>query len=90
VTALVTLYFPNAVNDARAYESKCAEHIVAVQENLIAQLKGMPPTSKDNQIYQDALSAGDQVIYDVMTAVGKPYQKRTPLTKAEVRELQRR
>jgi len=90
VTALVTLYFPSAVNDARVYESKCAEHIIAVQENLIAKLQGKPPGNKDNQIYQDALSAGDLVIYDVMTAVGKPYQKRTPLTKAEVRGLQHR
>ena len=90
VTALVTLYFPSAVNDARVYEAKCGEHIVAVQENLIAKLQGKPPGNKDDQIYQDALSAGDRVIYDVMNTVGKPYQKRTPLTKAEVRELQHR
>jgi hypothetical protein len=87
VTALVTLYFPSAVDDARVYKSKCADHMNAVQNNLIAKLQGKPPGNKDDQIYQDALSAGDRVIYDVMTAVGKPYQKRTPLTKAEVRGL---
>src|SRR5580698_10034410 len=38
VTALVTLYFPSAVDDARAYEARCAEHYAAVQEILMARL----------------------------------------------------
>jgi hypothetical protein len=87
VTALVTLYFPGAVDDARVYEAKCAEHIVAVQETLMARLQGKPTSDKDNQIYQDALSAGDRVIYDVMAAVGKRYKARTPLSPAEVRKM---
>ena len=87
VTALVTLYFPSAVGDARVYESKCAEHIAAVQEILMNRLAGKPPSTADNKIYQDALTAGDRVIDDVMRAVGRPYERRVPLSPGEMRKL---
>jgi len=88
VTALVTLYFPNAVDDARAYEARCAEHFAAVQQMVIDRLAGKQPSNVDDDIFQRALSAGDLVIYDVMTALGEPYKKRIPVTGAQVRKSQ--
>jgi hypothetical protein len=86
VTALVTLYFPNAVDDARAYEARCAEHFAAVEQIVIDRLAGKQPSNVDDDIYQRALSAGDLVIYDVMTALGKPYKKRISVTGEQVRQ----
>ena len=89
VTALVTLYFPTAVADARAYEAACANHIRAQTEILTARMQGKPPSTEDAQIYQDALNAGDNVTYDVMTAIDKTYQRRDPLSKSQVRAITR-
>jgi hypothetical protein len=88
VTALVTLYFPNAVDDARAYEARCAEHFAAVHQMVIDRLAGKQPGNIDDDIFQRALSAGDLVIYDIMTALDKPYKRRIPVTGAQVRKLQ--
>ncbi len=85
VTALVTLYFPSALDDARAYEARCAEHFAAVQQMVIDRLAGKKPSNVDDDIFQRALSAGDLVAYDVMTALGKPYKKRISVTGAQVR-----
>jgi len=54
---------------------------------VVAKALGKPLSHEDDQIFQDALTAGDRLMYDVMTAIGKPYKQRVPLSKAEVRNL---
>jgi hypothetical protein len=83
VTALVTLYFPSAVDSVRAYEARCAEHIEMLSESGIKTARHEPLGDADQVTFYRVLNSGDIVISDVVTALGHQYKKRNPVTVTE-------
>jgi len=82
VVALVTLYFPGAVEAARAFEARCGEHIMALGEVAKHALRNEPLGSSDQETFYKMLEAGDAVESKVIEALGKSYKRREPVTRA--------
>lgn len=81
VTALVALYFPDANEVVRAYESACAVQSEMLSEIAIAMIQHSP-LPDDSHSYQNTMATGDIVTEKVLGDVGVKYTRRVPVTVA--------
>jgi hypothetical protein len=75
VVALVALYFPDANNEARAYEGACAQHLEELSEIAIAMVKGRE-WPHDVETFNRMLTTGDDLTAKVLNDIGVTYKAR--------------
>jgi hypothetical protein len=79
VVALVALYFPDANDLARSYESACAEYSEKLSEVALQVARGSQPIEDDGVLFQKMLATGDLVTARVLADIDVPYKRRIPV-----------